>query len=157
MTPGRYRHWKGTVYEVLGIVVHTETHEELVYYRSPDGKLWARPREMFEGFRGDGKRFTYIGPLINLPSLQELFTNFEEPTSRSDLSAGLQVDLGPLLDCIRARGWRVAAHNDYERDGNYVSAWLLTDGRGKYARGDASSDLKALEIAFEKVRAMEET
>lgn len=46
---GRYRHFKGTEYEVLGISTHSETGEKLVIYMSVDGKetLWARPYDMF--------------------------------------------------------------------------------------------------------------
>jgi len=47
--PGRYRHYKGHEYEVLGVARHSETEEEYVVYRAlyGDGGLWVRPREMF--------------------------------------------------------------------------------------------------------------
>ncbi|MDR0352601.1 MAG: DUF1653 domain-containing protein [Opitutaceae bacterium] len=47
--PGRYRHFKGHEYEVLGCARHSETLEILVIYRSAEGDntLWARPRAMF--------------------------------------------------------------------------------------------------------------
>jgi hypothetical protein len=47
--PGKYRHYKGGLYEVLGVARHSETHEELVVYRPlyGEGGLWARPRQMF--------------------------------------------------------------------------------------------------------------
>ncbi|OAM88745.1 hypothetical protein AW736_15845 [Termitidicoccus mucosus] len=47
--PGRYRHFKGHEYEVLGCARHSETLEILVIYRSVEGDntLWARPRAMF--------------------------------------------------------------------------------------------------------------
>lgn len=32
--PGRYRHFKGKEYEVLGVARHSETEEELVVYRA---------------------------------------------------------------------------------------------------------------------------
>lgn len=46
---GRYRHYKGKLYEVLGLARHSETEEELVVYRALYGDmgLWVRPREMF--------------------------------------------------------------------------------------------------------------
>ena len=46
---GLYRHFKGTVYEVIGVATHSETQEQLVIYRpvSDRNKLWARPLEMF--------------------------------------------------------------------------------------------------------------
>ncbi len=47
--PGRYRHYKGKEYEVLGVARHSETEEELVVYRLAYGDfgLWVRPRTMF--------------------------------------------------------------------------------------------------------------
>ncbi len=47
--PGRYRHYKGNEYIVLGIARHSETEEELVVYRQGDGdqSLWVRPKSMF--------------------------------------------------------------------------------------------------------------
>lgn len=47
--PGRYRHYKGQDYEVLGCVRHSETEEVLVLYRPLYGEqaLWVRPLAMF--------------------------------------------------------------------------------------------------------------
>lgn len=47
--PGRYRHYKGQEYEVLGCARHSETEEWLVVYRAcyGDGGLWVRPLQMF--------------------------------------------------------------------------------------------------------------
>jgi hypothetical protein len=70
--PGRYQHFKGNYYEVLGIARHSETKEELVVYRSlydsPEfGKnaLWVRPKKMFlELIEHQGKlipRFRFVG------------------------------------------------------------------------------------------------
>ena len=65
--PGRYRHFKGKEYEVLGVARHSETEEELVVDRALYGNfgLWVRPVSMWnETVERDGKtfrRFTYIG------------------------------------------------------------------------------------------------
>lgn len=47
--PGRYRHYKGQEYEVLGLARHSETEEEFVVYRAQYGErgLWIRPAAMF--------------------------------------------------------------------------------------------------------------
>lgn len=51
---GRYQHYKGNFYEVIGVARHSETLEELVVYKalynSPDfgiNSLWVRPKSMF--------------------------------------------------------------------------------------------------------------
>ena len=65
--PGRYRHFKGMEYEVIGIAKHSETLEPMVVYRAlyGEGGLWVRPAAMWEeSVTRDGvtqKRFTYIG------------------------------------------------------------------------------------------------
>ena len=58
--PGRYRHFKGKEYQVIGTARHSETLEEMVVYRAlyGDGGLWARPAAMWtepverDGYRG---------------------------------------------------------------------------------------------------------
>ncbi|MGB3882149.1 MAG: DUF1653 domain-containing protein [Diaphorobacter nitroreducens] len=49
--PGRYRHYKGGLYEVLGTVRHSETLEPMTLYRALYGEqgLWVRPAAMFNG------------------------------------------------------------------------------------------------------------
>ena len=48
---GRYRHYKGGEYEVLGTVRHSETLEAMTLYRALYGErgLWVRPAAMFGG------------------------------------------------------------------------------------------------------------
>ena len=46
---GRYRHYKGKDYFLLGVARHSETDEELAVYRQEygDRSLWVRPLQMF--------------------------------------------------------------------------------------------------------------
>lgn len=68
LLPGRYRHYKGPEYIVLGVARHSETEEELVVYRQDYGErgLWVRPAAMFaETVEIAGRhvaRFAYVGP-----------------------------------------------------------------------------------------------
>ncbi|HXF44020.1 MAG TPA: DUF1653 domain-containing protein [Candidatus Paceibacterota bacterium] len=63
---GKYEHYKGKQYEVVGVAKHSETMEELVVYRALYGEhdLWVRPLKMFlETVEVDGKkipRFKFI-------------------------------------------------------------------------------------------------
>lgn len=48
--PGRYQHYKGNDYTVIGVARHSETLEEVVVYRAEYGErgLWVRPAAMFQ-------------------------------------------------------------------------------------------------------------
>jgi hypothetical protein len=69
LKPGKYKHYKGKQYEVIGIARHSETLEELVVYKAlyqPESEnIWVRPLKMFlEDVEIDGKkmkRFEYLG------------------------------------------------------------------------------------------------
>ena len=64
---GKYRHFKGNEYEVIGTAKHSETLEEMVVYKAlyGDSGLWVRPASMWnEIIERDGKsfrRFEFIG------------------------------------------------------------------------------------------------
>lgn len=66
---GRWRHFKGGEYQVLGMARHSETGEEMVVYRAlyGEGGVWVRPASMWEEtVERDGttyRRFTYLGPM----------------------------------------------------------------------------------------------
>lgn len=63
-SPGRYRHYKGGEYEVVGTARHSESDELLVVYRClyDNNSLWVRPLAMFmdsvETDAGVVQRFT---------------------------------------------------------------------------------------------------
>lgn len=66
LQPGKYRHFKGGEYELLGVASHSETLEPMVVYRAlyGDGGLWVRPATMWSEIveKGDytGPRFILI-------------------------------------------------------------------------------------------------
>ena len=68
MELGLYKHYKGNIYEVVGIAKHSETLEEMVVYKATYQKegenLWVRPKSMFlESVEIEGlsvKRFSKI-------------------------------------------------------------------------------------------------
>ena len=71
MKLGKYQHYKGEFYEVIGIAKHSETLEELIVYRAlydseefGENALWVRPKQMFlKNVTIDGKdvpRFKYV-------------------------------------------------------------------------------------------------
>lgn len=68
LQPGRYRHYKGKDYIVLGVARHSETEEELAVYRTDygDRSLWVRPLTMFQEtveINGQPRpRFQYVSP-----------------------------------------------------------------------------------------------
>ena len=70
---GRYQHYKGPFYEVIGVARHSETEEWHVVYRTLYGDfgLWIRPASMFTGsVEVDGRpvpRFRYVGPAVEGP------------------------------------------------------------------------------------------
>lgn len=76
MKLGRYRHYKGKDYQVIGVALHTETREKTVLYHAlyecpeltgeyGDNPIFARPYDMFVGtvVHEDTTvpRFDYVG------------------------------------------------------------------------------------------------
>jgi hypothetical protein len=63
---GKYRHYKGNIYEVLFLGKHTETEEDLVIYRAVEKpeQIWARPLPMWiETVEWEGKTVPRFAPL----------------------------------------------------------------------------------------------
>ena len=74
MKLGKYKHYKGNLYEVVGVAHHSETLEELVVYRAlydneayGDNSLWVRPKAMFlETVVVDGKEVLRFTPINSI-------------------------------------------------------------------------------------------
>ena len=72
LKPGKYRHFKGGEYQLLGIASHSETLEPMVVYRAlyGQGGLWVRPAAMWseivekENYRGP--RFIFLEDSKNI-------------------------------------------------------------------------------------------
>ncbi|MFT5276514.1 MAG: hypothetical protein ACI97K_002441 [Glaciecola sp.] len=70
MEIGLYKHYKGNIYDVIGVATHSEDESKLVVYRPTygDKDLWVRPYAMFnETVEVGGKilpRFAYIGKQV---------------------------------------------------------------------------------------------
>ena len=70
--PGKYQHYKGKFYEVIGIARHSETREEFVVYRAlyeteefEKNSLWVRPKKMFlENIILDKKEVPRFKPVL---------------------------------------------------------------------------------------------
>lgn len=64
--PGKYRHFKGNLYEVIGTASHSETMEPMVVYRALYGEhgLWVRPAAMWSEWvdkeNYHGPRFQFL-------------------------------------------------------------------------------------------------
>jgi len=117
ITPGRYRHYKGNEYSVLGVARHSETLEELVVYRQEYGQhgLWVRPKQMFlEAVKVDGQevpRFEYLGPVAESggDDIKNLFAG---------LPSHLPDELfTTLLEAANVRIERIVSHGHASPDG----------------------------------------
>jgi hypothetical protein len=68
---GKYQHYKGKFYEVIGVARHSETLEEFLIYKAlydskefGNNALWARPKKMFfETVVVDGKEVPRFRPV----------------------------------------------------------------------------------------------
>lgn len=107
---GRYRHFKGNDYEVIGIARHSETEEAMVVYRTMygEGSLWTRPASMWnETVTRDGKTYRRFYRLDRIERVEKYERLFDEACVFSD------AEKIRLLDNYYTSGeWR----EDYEAD-----------------------------------------
>lgn len=108
--PGRYRHFKGNVYEVIGIARHSETEEPMVVYRAlyGDGGIWVRPASMWnEQVIRNGKTRHRFYRLDRIERVEKYERLFDEAATSHD------PEKLRLLDAYYTSGeWR----EDYEAD-----------------------------------------
>ena len=108
--PGRYRHFKGNTYEVIGVARHSETEEPIVVYRAlyGEGGLWVRPADMWnETVERDGKIYKRFYHLNRIERVEKYERLFDEAATSPD------PEKLRLLDAYYTSGkWR----EDYEAD-----------------------------------------
>ena len=107
---GRYRNFKGNMYEVVGVARHSETEEPLVVYRAiyGEGGLWVRPAEMWnEIVERNGKTYRRFYRLDRIERVEKYERLFNEASVSRD------PEKLRLLDAYYSSGeWR----EDYEAD-----------------------------------------
>ena len=108
--PGRYRHFKGREYEVIGIARHSETEEPMVVYRALYGEhgLWVRPASMWNETVERGgktyKRFYHLDRIERVEKYERLF---------DEVAVAPDAEKLRLLEAYYTSGkWR----EDYEAD-----------------------------------------
>ena len=108
--PGRYCHFKGNGYEVVGVARHSETEEPVVVYRALYGEdgLWVRPAEMWnETVERNGKTYRRFYHLERIERVEKYARLFDEASVSHDPEKLL------LLDAYYTSGeWL----EDYEAD-----------------------------------------
>jgi Protein of unknown function (DUF1653) len=119
----QYRHYKGGLYEVLGVARHSESHEPMVVYRPLYGEsgLWVRPFDMFvESVVHEGKsqpRFSIIGSAAS-PSQEELVRTVER------MEAVLSASTVPHVDQLLTSYHQLVARFEQDLGANSRDAWL---------------------------------
>ena len=94
--PGRYRHFKGNMYEVVGVARHSETEEPLVVYRAiyGEGGLWVRPAEMWnEIVERNGKTYRRFYRLDRIERVEK-YSSHEQILQARRLLRQLKMDRG---------------------------------------------------------------
>ena len=107
---GKYRHFKGKEYEVIGIARQSETEEPMVVYRAPygEGGLWCRPASMWnETVERGGKTYKRFYHLERIERVEKYERLFDEVTAHPD-----EEKLRLLEEYYSSGEWR----EDYEAD-----------------------------------------
>jgi hypothetical protein len=107
---GRYRHFKGNEYEVIGIARHSETEEPMVVYKAlyGEGGLWTRPAAMWnETVERGGKTYRRFYRLDRIERVEKYERLFDEVSASHDPEK-----LAALEAYYTSGQWR----DDYEAD-----------------------------------------
>ena len=141
---GRYRHYKGNEYTVLGVARHSETRESLVVYRAEYGErgIWVRPVGMFR------ETVTVAGQTV--PRFQHLE---DPPPADTNLLANLPTHLPAeimttILSASHVRIERIVSVGnisppDFWYDQDQHEWVLLLTGSARLQFEDRSQELKS--------------
>lgn len=113
LAPGRYRHYKGGEYEVLGVVRHSESLEPLVLYRPlyNNSGSWVRPFAMFlEPVEHGGRR----QPRFSLVTAGTPATEEELAATVQRMEAKLSFSQSPAVPQLMQLYWALATR--FEQD-----------------------------------------
>ena len=108
--PGRYRHFKGRLYEVVAIARHAETEEAMVVYQAlcGDGGMWVRPASIWnEIVACEGKTYRRFYRLDRIERVEKYERLFDAAAAAHDPEA-----LALLERYCTSGDWR----EDYEAD-----------------------------------------
>ncbi len=110
ITLGRYRHFKGNEYEVIGIARHSETEEAMVVYKALYGEqgIWVRPADMWnEQVTRNGVTYRRFYRLDRIERVEKYERLFDEARTSHDPEK-----LAALTAYYTSGEWRA----DYEAD-----------------------------------------
>ena len=159
--PGRYRHYKGNEYTVIGTARHSETHEELVVYRQEYGDpgLWVRPKTMFlEKVKVDGEdvpRFQPFGSSSEQvgESIKNIFDDLPQHLPKEVVQTLIRA-ADVRIERIISHGHASAADFWYEQSQH---EWVIVlQGAGRWQFEDGMVEMKVGDFinipAFKKHR-----
>ncbi len=67
------------------------------------------------------------------------------------IQPGAHMNLEQQLKTLRSAGWMVAVHNDFRLNGKSYTFWLFTHSNGRWLKGEASTDIEALNECIKKL------
>lgn len=123
-TPLTCKHFKGDFYEVIGIAIHTETREELVFYRRKyvePFSIWARPIDMFLSFLEEKYEDMYPDTLYRMTLYDELTSTQEQRDLAYDMKLKIVED-GLKFYAQTLRGEIVRVASVFESGDEYYVA-----------------------------------